>query len=162
MIALASDHGGFELKNAIKTLLDELALPYKDFGTDNAAPCDYADYAAPAARTVASGDCDRGLLFCGTGAGMNCAANKVRGIRCVVCSDCFTAEMSRAHNDANMLALGGRVVGVGLARQIVKIWLETPFSGDERHKRRISQIAALEAAPTLRVGLRSLPLNAEP
>jgi ribose 5-phosphate isomerase B len=144
MIALASDHGGFALKNDIKLLLDEMKLAYRDFGTDSEASCDYAVFAVPAARAVARGDCDKGILFCGTGAGMNYTANKIAGIRCIVCSDCYTAAMSRAHNDANMLSLGGRVVGFGLARTIVKIWLETEFSGDERHKRRIAQIAALD------------------
>ncbi|MDR2803306.1 MAG: ribose 5-phosphate isomerase B [Treponema sp.] len=147
MIALASDHGGLALKNEIKVLLGEMSLAYKDFGTDTADSCDYAVFAVPAARAVAGGECERGLLFCGTGAGMNYTANKIRGIRCALCSDCFTAAMSRAHNDANMLALGGRVVGVDLAKMIVKIWLETKFSGDERHKRRIAQISALENQP---------------
>jgi ribose 5-phosphate isomerase B len=141
---LASDHGGFALKNEIKVLLDGMALAYKDFGTDTADSCDYAAFAVPAARAVARGECELGILFCGTGAGMNYTANKVKGIRCIVCSDCFTAAMSRAHNNANMLALGGRVVGVDLAKMIVKTWLETEFSGDERHKRRIAQITALE------------------
>ena len=145
MIALASDHGGFALKNEIKVLLDEMALAYKDFGTDTEASCDYAVFAVPAAEAVARGECERGILFCGTGAGMNYTANKVKGIRCIVCSDCYTAAASRSHNDANMLALGGRVVGVELARMIVRVWLETEFSGDERHKRRIAQIMSLEA-----------------
>ncbi|MDR1256549.1 MAG: RpiB/LacA/LacB family sugar-phosphate isomerase, partial [Spirochaetaceae bacterium] len=109
MIALASDHGGFALKNDIKLFLDGLGLAYRDFGTDSGDPCDYALIAVPAAQAVARGDCEKGLLFCGTGAGMNYTANKIAGIRCVVCSDCYTAAMSRSHNDANMLALGGRV-----------------------------------------------------
>ncbi|MDR2795425.1 MAG: ribose 5-phosphate isomerase B [Spirochaetaceae bacterium] len=144
MIALASDHGGFALKNEIKVLLNVMSVAYRDFGTDTAEPCDYAVFAVPAAQAVARGECELGILFCGTGAGMNCTANKIKGIRCVLCSDCFTAAMSRAHNDTNMLALGGRVVGVELAKMIVKTWLETEFSGDERHKRRIAQISALE------------------
>ncbi|MDR0382405.1 MAG: ribose 5-phosphate isomerase B [Spirochaetaceae bacterium] len=145
MIALASDHGGLALKNDIKLLLDETGFSYKDFGTDTDASCDYATFAVPAARAVARGDFERGILFCGTGAGMNYTANKIAGIRCVVCSDCYTAILSRVHNDANMLALGGRVVGFGLARTIVKLWLETEFSGDERHKRRIAQVSALDS-----------------
>jgi ribose 5-phosphate isomerase B len=144
MIALASDHGGFSLKNEIKVLLDDMGLAYKDFGTDSADSCDYATFGVRAARAVAQGECERGILFCGTGAGMNYTANKICGIRCIVCSDCFTAAMSRAHNDANMLALGGRVVGVDLAKMIVKVWLETEFSGDERHKRRIAQVMELD------------------
>jgi ribose 5-phosphate isomerase B len=147
MIALASDHGGFALKGEVRDLLDGMGLPYVDFGTDSLASCDYAPFAVRAARAVAAGECERGILFCGTGAGMNYAANKIPGIRCVVCSDCFTAEMSRAHNDANMLALGGRVVGVDLAKMIVKIWLETKFSGDERHIRRIAQLMELDSRP---------------
>jgi ribose 5-phosphate isomerase B len=150
MIALASDHGGFALKNKIKGLLDEMSLAYKDFGTDTAESCDYAVFALPAALAVARGECERGILVCGTGAGMSYTANKVNGIRCVLCSDCFTAAMSRAHNDANMLALGGRVIGVDLAKMIVKVWLETEFSGEERHKRRIAQITALEQRCDLR------------
>jgi ribose 5-phosphate isomerase B len=145
MLALASDHGGFALKNGIKVLLDEMSIPYKDFGTGMAATCDYAVFAIPAAESVARGECGRGILFCGTGVGMNCTANKVKGIRCVLCSDCYTAVMSRLHNDTNMLALGGRVVGIDLAKMIVKVWLETEFSGEERHKRRIAQISGLEA-----------------
>ncbi|MDR2660075.1 MAG: ribose 5-phosphate isomerase B [Spirochaetaceae bacterium] len=144
MIALASDHGGFALKNEIKSLLDEMGLAYKDFGTDTPDSCDYVEFGAKAARAVACGEFGKGILFCGTGAGMNYTANKIDGIRCVLCSDCFTAAMSREHNDANMLALGGRVVGVGLARMIVNIWLDTRFSGDERHKRRIVELMNLE------------------
>ncbi|MDR0409523.1 MAG: ribose 5-phosphate isomerase B [Spirochaetaceae bacterium] len=145
MIALASDHGGFALKNEIRLLLDDMGLPYTDFGADSPVSCDYALFGVPAAKAVAAGKCEKGILFCGTGAGMNYAANKICGIRCVVCSDCFTAVMSRAHNDANMLALGGRVVGVDLAKMIVRLWLETEFSGDERHKRRIAQVMELDA-----------------
>ncbi|MDR1148457.1 MAG: ribose 5-phosphate isomerase B, partial [Spirochaetaceae bacterium] len=144
MIALASDHGGFALKNEIKVLLDDMGLAYTDFGTDSADSCDYAAFGIRAARSVAQGECEKGILFCGTGAGMNYTANKICGIRCIVCSDCFTAAMSRAHNNANMLALGGRVVGVDLAKMIVKVWLETKFSGDERHKRRIAQVMELD------------------
>jgi ribose 5-phosphate isomerase B len=144
MIALASDHGGFALKNEIKVLLDDMGLAYTDFGADSADPRDYAAFGICAARAVARGECEKGILFCGTGAGMNYTANKIRGIRCIVCSDCFTAAMSRAHNDANMLALGGRVVGVDLAKMIVRVWLETKFSGDERHKRRIAQVMELD------------------
>jgi ribose 5-phosphate isomerase B len=144
MIAIASDHGGFSLKNEIKSLLNELHFEYKDFGTDSEASCDYSDFGLLAAEAVAKGVCDKGIVICGTGAGMSYTANKVNGIRCVLCSDCYTAAMSREHNDANMLALGGRVLGIDLAKMIVKTWLETKFSGDERHKRRIAKVMAVE------------------
>ncbi|GHV83540.1 ribose 5-phosphate isomerase B [Spirochaetia bacterium] len=144
MIALASDHGGFELKEAIKIFLDDIKIPYKDFGVNKPDSVDYAIIALPAVKAVASGTCEKGILFCGTGVGMSLAANKVKGIRCINCSEPFTAKLSREHNDANVLALGGRVVGVDLAKMIVKIWLETPFSGDERHKRRITQVMQIE------------------
>ena len=144
MIALACDHGGFVLMQAVKKHLDTLGLPYRDFGTWSGDSCDYPDYAAPAARAVASGECDRGILICGTGIGIAIAANKIRGIRAATCSDCFSAEATRRHNDANMLAMGARVLGEGLALKIVDIFLTTPFEGG-RHQRRIDKIAALEA-----------------
>jgi len=143
MIAIGCDHGGFALKQEILKLLDEKELPYRDFGTYTDESCDYPIYGEAAAWAVASGECEKGLLFCGTGIGISLAANKVKGIRCVVCSDCFSAEMSRRHNDANMLALGGRVVGPGLARKIVELWLETPFEGG-RHQRRVDQVMEIE------------------
>jgi ribose 5-phosphate isomerase B len=143
MIAIASDHAGYALKNEIKGLLDGMNLPYKDFGTNSIVSCDYAVYAYPAAMAVASGECDRGILICGTGIGISLAANKVRGIRCATCSDCFSAEMARAHNDCNMLALGARVVGSGLALKIVKTFLDAKFEGG-RHARRVEQIMNIE------------------
>jgi ribose 5-phosphate isomerase B len=143
MIAIASDHGGLALKAEIKKLLEEKALPYKDFGTNSAESCDYALFGYPAAMAVASGECERGILICGTGVGMSLVANKIRGIRCVVCSDCFTAALSREHNDSNILALGERVVGLGLGRFIASTWLETSFSGG-RHARRIAHITQIE------------------
>ena len=146
MIALACDHGGFALMQAVKKHLDDLGLAYRDFGTWSEDSCDYPDYAAPAARAVASGDCDRGILICGTGIGIAIAANKIRGIRAATCSDCFSAEATRRHNDANMLAMGARVLGEGLALKIVDIFLTTPFEGG-RHQRRIDKIAALESDP---------------
>ena len=146
MIALACDHGGFALMQAVKKHLDDLGLAYRDFGTWSEDSCDYPDYAAPAARAVASGDCDRGILICGTGIGIAIAANKIRGIRAATCSDCFSAEATRRHNDANMLAMGARVLGEGLALKIVDIFLSTPFEGG-RHQRRIDKIAALESDP---------------
>lgn len=140
MIAIASDHGGFELKKEIIAHLNARGLEYKDFGSYDGASCDYPDYGRPAAEAVAAGECEKGILICGTGIGMSLTANKVKGIRCALCGDCFSAEATRQHNDANMLALGARVVGAGLALMIVDIFLDTPFSGDPRHIRRISKI----------------------
>ena len=144
MIVIANDHGGLILKQPIIEVLDELKLPYKDLGTNSQESTDYPLWGYDAAKLVSSGECDRGIIICGTGVGISLAANKVKGIRCVVCSDCYSAKLSRAHNDANMLALGGRVVGPGLAQMIVRIWLETPFEG-ERHSRRVQMIADIEA-----------------
>ena len=143
MIAIASDHGGFALKNEIIKHLEERGLEYRDFGTFSEDSCDYPTYVEPAARAVASGECEKGIVVCGTGIGASITANKVRGIRCALCSDCFSAEMTRRHNDANILALGGRVLGVGLALKIVDYFLNTPFEGG-RHKRRIDMIADIE------------------
>ena len=148
VIALGSDHAGLPLKKEIMGLLDSMNIAYKDFGTYTSDSCDYAKFGQLAANAVVSGECDRGILCCGTGIGISLAANKVRGIRCVVCSDCFFAKMSREHNDANMLALGARVVGSELALMIVRIWLETEFAGG-RHQRRVDQIMAIEAGETL-------------
>ena len=139
-IALAADHGGFELKEAVKVHLEELGLEYIDYGTHSTASVDYPDMALPACDAVVSGQCDKALLFCGTGVGISMAANKVKGIRAALCGDCFSAEMTRLHTDANILAMGARVVGPGLALKIVDTFLDTPFSGDERHVRRIKQI----------------------
>lgn len=144
MIAIGCDHGGFELKEAVKKHLDERKIEYKDFGTYSADSCDYAVFAEKAARAVSGGECERGLLFCGTGVGISMAANKVRGIRACCCSDKFSAEMTRLHNDANMLCLGGRVVSAEKAIELVDIFLDTEFSGEERHIRRIAQITDLE------------------
>ena len=142
VIALASDHAGLPLKREIEKLLDEKGLAWKDFGTDSTERCDYPVMAERAARAVASGECSRGILFCGTGVGIGIAANKIRGIRCVTCSEPYSAKLSRRHNDTNMLAMGARVIGVELAQMIVEVWLETEFDGG-RHQRRIDQIAAL-------------------
>ena len=143
MIALGSDHAGLPLKKEIMALLDSKGLEYKDYGTYTEASCDYAHFGQAAANAVAKGECERGILCCGTGIGISLTANKVKGIRCACVSDCFSAKMSREHNDANMLALGARVVGTELARMIVTIWLETAFAG-ERHQRRVNQIMAVE------------------
>jgi ribose 5-phosphate isomerase B len=140
MIAIGSDHGGFDLKQEIMAHLEKRGLEYKDFGTYTPDSCDYPVYGRAVAKAVASGECDRGIIICGTGIGISITANKIPGIRAALCTDCFCAEATRLHNDANILALGGRVVGPGLALKIVDTFLDTPFSGDERHKRRISMI----------------------
>ncbi|MBQ7895915.1 MAG: ribose 5-phosphate isomerase B [Oscillospiraceae bacterium] len=140
MIGIGADHGGFELKRAIIKHLEAKGLEYKDFGTDSPVSCDYPEYGKAVANAVAAGQCDRGIIICGTGIGISISANKVKGIRAAVCTDCFMAEATRSHNDANILALGARVVGEGLALKIVDTFLETPFSGDSRHIRRIEKI----------------------
>jgi len=140
MIAIGSDHGGFELKKKLMEHLSERGLEYKDFGTYSSASCDYPVYAKAVANAVASGECDRGIIICGTGIGVSMTANKVRGIRAALCGDCFSAEATRQHNDANVLCMGARVVGEGLALKIADTFLDTPFSNDERHIRRISMI----------------------
>lgn len=140
MIAMGSDHGGFELKEKLMEHLSERGLEYKDFGTYSSASCDYPVYAKAVANAVASGECDRGIIICGTGIGVSITANKVCGIRAALCGDCFSAEATRQHNDANVLCMGARVVGEGLALKIADTFLDTPFSNDERHIRRISMI----------------------
>ncbi|MBX6377605.1 MAG: ribose 5-phosphate isomerase B [Clostridia bacterium] len=142
-LALAADHGGFELKEAIKGWLRELGHSVEDFGTHSAEAVDYPDYARLVAEAVARGDCDRGVLVCGSGIGMAIAANKVPGVRAAVCNDPYSARLTRQDNDANVLALGGRVVGPGMAREILEVWLNTPFAGG-RHARRVEKIRALE------------------
>ena len=140
MIAIGSDHGGFELKKEVMAHLDARGLEYKDFGTYSDASCDYPVYGKAVAKAVASGECERGIIICGTGIGISIAANKVHGIRAALCGDCFSAEATRQHNDANVLALGARVVGPGLALKIVDTFLDTPFSNGERNIRRIEMI----------------------
>ena len=140
MIAIGSDHGGFELKKEIMAHLDARGLEYKDFGTYSDASCDYPVYGKAVANAVASGECERGIIICGTGIGISITANKVLGIRAALCGDCFSAEATRQHNDANVLALGARVIGPGLALKIVDTFLDTPFSNSERHIRRIEMI----------------------
>ena len=144
MIALGSDHAGYELKQAIKKHLEERNIEYKDYGTYSEESVDYAVYAEKTARGIVDGECTLGILCCGTGVGISIAANKVRGIRACCCSDKFSAEMTRLHNDANMLCIGGRVLEVDKALEIVDIFLDTEFSNDERHIRRIAQITDLE------------------
>lgn len=148
MIALASDHAGLPLKKEIMTLLDSMGLEYKDFGTYTSDSCDYAIYAQRAAKAVAAGECERGILCCGTGIGISMAANKVKGIRCACVSDCYSAKMTRMHNDANMLAMGARVVGGDLGKMIAEIFLTTGYEGG-RHQRRVDQIMAIEAGEDL-------------
>lgn len=145
MIAIACDHGGFDLKPAVIEVLNELGLEYLDLGTNSSESVDYPIYGEKAARAVASGQCDRGIILCGTGVGIAMAAGKVRGIRCANCTETFSARMSRQHNDANMLSLGARVVGSELAKDIVRIWLTTDFEGGERHTRRVAMINELDA-----------------
>ncbi len=140
MIALGCDHGGFELMQEVKKHLEERGLKYKDFGTDSTASCDYPVFAKAVAKAVLSGECDKGILICGTGIGISITANKFKGIRCALCHDCFSAEATRLHNDANILAMGGRIIGPGHALKVVDTFLDTPFSEEERHKRRISMI----------------------
>ena len=140
MLAIGCDHGGFELKQEIIKYLAEKNIPYKDFGCDTPEAVDYPVIGKAVAHAVANGECEKGILLCGTGIGISIAANKGKGIRAALCSDCFSAEATRLHNDANILAMGGRVVGPGLAVKIVDTFLNTPFSGEERHRRRISMI----------------------
>ncbi|MDR1131937.1 MAG: ribose 5-phosphate isomerase B [Oscillospiraceae bacterium] len=143
MIALGSDHGGFALKQEIIKHLEELGLEYTDFGTYSGNSCDYPVYGESVGRAVASGEYARGIIICGTGIGISIAANKVRGVRAALCHDCYSAELTRRHNDANILALGGRVVGAGHALKIVDIFLGTDFEGG-RHARRVALIGKLE------------------
>lgn len=140
MIALGCDHGGYALMREVKIYLEQNNIEYKDFGCDCEEAVDYAKYGKAAAHAVVSGECEKGILICGTGIGISLAANKIKGIRCALCTDEFMAEATRLHNDANMLALGARVIGVGTALKIVDTFLKTEFSNDERHIRRIAQI----------------------
>lgn len=148
MIVLGADHGGVKLKEAIKKYLDEQNIAYKDFGTFDENSVDYAPIASRVANAIVDGEAERGFLCCGTGIGMSIAANKVKGIRASVCSDPFSAEMTRRHNNANILCLGGRVINEEKAVELAKIFLKTPFEGG-RHQRRIDQIAAIERGEKL-------------
>lgn len=144
-IALGADHAGFDLKEDLKKLLAELGHTYQDFGAFKNEPTDdYPDFALPVAKAVAEGKFDRGILFCGSGVGMVIAANKVKGVRALGANDTYTARLSRAHDDTNVLSLAARVVGPELAKDIVRIWLGTEFSSEERHRRRLKKIADLE------------------
>ncbi len=143
MIALGCDHGGFPMMQEVKKYLDELGLAYQDFGTYSLDSCDYPDFGEAAARAVADGSCDRGILVCTTGVGISICANKVRGIRCALCSEPVSAETSRRHNNANVLAMGGAMIGVNMMKRIVDAFLNTEFEGG-RHERRVSKIMAIE------------------
>ncbi|HIZ45177.1 MAG TPA: ribose 5-phosphate isomerase B [Firmicutes bacterium] len=140
MIALGCDHGGYELKQEVIAYLEKNHLEYKDYGCYSTESTDYPIYAKLVGHAVADGECEKGILICGTGIGISITANKIKGVRAALCSDCFSAEATRLHNDANILAMGARVLGSGLAIKIVDTFLNTPFSGDERHMRRISMI----------------------
>lgn len=140
MIALGSDHGGYGLKQEIIKYLEEKGIEYKDYGCYDESPCDYPVFGKKAARAVASGECEKGILICGTGIGISIAANKIKGIRAALCHDVFSAKATREHNDANMLAMGARVVGSGLALMIVDTFLNTEFSNAERHQNRIDML----------------------
>ena len=144
-ITIGSDHGAVELKEEVKKVLAEFAdVEVKDVGTFGTVSVDYPDIAEKVCADVLSGAADRGIVLCGTGLGISIAANKIKGIRCALCNDVFSAKMSREHNNANVLAMGGRVMGFGPAGEIVRAWITTEFSHDERHERRINKMMALE------------------
>ena len=142
-IARGCDHGGYELKEFIKRVLERLGYSYEDFGCNSTESCDYPNFGAAAARAVAEGKCQRGIVICTTGIGISIAANKIKGIRCAHCADCLEAEMTRRHNDANMLAIGAGFTGKNMAERMVEVFLSTEFEGG-RHQRRVDQIMALE------------------
>ncbi|MGE6377221.1 ribose 5-phosphate isomerase B [Peribacillus muralis] len=142
-VAIASDHGGIHIREEIKNLMKELQIPFEDFGCECSTSVDYPDYALPVAEKVANGEFDRGILICGTGIGMSIAANKVKGIRCALVHDVYSAKLTRQHNDTNMLAMGERVIGPGLAREIAQTWLTSEFEGG-RHQNRIGKISEYE------------------
>ena len=140
MIALGSDHGGYAMKLEIMEHLKERGIEFKDYGCYSEESCDYPEFAHAVGKAVAAKECELGILICGTGIGISIAANKIKGVRAALCHDCFSAQATKEHNDANILAMGARVVGVGHALKIVDTFLDTPFSNDERHIRRIAAI----------------------
>jgi ribose 5-phosphate isomerase B len=142
-IAIGSDHAGVELKKELLSLFNKLQIQFVDFGTDSPESVDYPDFGEKVSEAVSSGKMERGLLICGTGIGMSIVANKFPGVRASLCNDLFTAKMSRMHNDANILVIGGRIVGKDLAKEIVRTWVSTPFEGD-RHQRRLDKISRIE------------------
>ena len=143
-VAIASDHGGINIRKELISLMEEMNIEYVDLGCECNASVDYPDYAIPVAEKVVNGEVDRGILVCGTGIGMSIVANKVKGIRCALVHDTFSAKATREHNNTNVLAMGERVIGTGLARDIAKIWLTTPFEGG-RHAKRVNKVTAYEA-----------------
>ncbi len=144
-ISIGCDHGGLELKNTLVAYLQEKGHSVTDVGTHSLDSCDYPDFAAAAAKLVASGECEKGIVICTTGIGVSISANKIKGIRCALLSDVVSARMTREHNDTNVMALGAAIIDPKLALEIVDIWLSTPFSGVDRHQRRVDKIMALEA-----------------
>lgn len=140
MIAIGSDHGGYDLKQRVICHLEEKGIPCEDMGCHGKESCDYPFFGRAAARAVAEGRCEKGIVICTTGIGISIVANKVRGIRCALCSDTVSAKLTRLHNDANMLALGAGILGENLALEIVDVFLDTPFSGKEKHRHRVSLI----------------------
>ncbi|MFF2501008.1 ribose 5-phosphate isomerase B [Peribacillus sp. NPDC058075] len=144
-VAIASDHGGINIRKEIISLLNDMKINYVDLGCDCETSADYPDYAVPVAEMVLNGEADRGILICGTGIGMSIAANKVKGIRCALVHDTFSAKATRQHNDTNVLAMGERVIGPGLAREIAEVWLRTEFEGG-RHANRVGKISSYEHA----------------
>lgn len=143
-IAIGCDHGALALKNKLISHLEKAGYEVRDFGTYTSDSCDYPDYAGAAAKAVASGECQKGIVLCTTGIGVSIAANKVRGVRCALLTDTWSAKMTRLHNDTNMMALGAGVVGENLALEIADTWLNTEFSGEARHHRRIQKVMDLE------------------
>ena len=141
MIAIAADHGGYEYKEMLKKHLAGRGFEVRDFGTDSTASCDYPDYAKPLCEAVLAGECEKGILICGTGIGMSITANRYEGIRAAVCTEAFSAKATREHNDANVLCMGARVISPEKCAELADIFLDTPFSEDERHRRRIAKIA---------------------
>lgn len=142
-VILTADHAGVTIRNEVKNLLEEMEISYEDAGVEGTSSVDYPDYALSAAKRIAAGEFDRGIFICGTGIGMSISANKVKGIRCALVSDVYSAKMTRLHNDSNVIALGERVIGAGLAREIVQTWLGTSFEGG-RHSNRVEKITTFE------------------
>lgn len=144
MIAIGSDHGGYDLKMSVIKHLEELGLEYKDFGCYDKNSCDYPIFGEAAAKAVAAGECEKGIVICTTGIGISIVANKVKGVRCALCSEPVSAKMTRLHNNANVLAMGAALIGPMMANDIVDVFLNTEFSGEEKHCRRINEISAIE------------------
>ncbi len=143
-LAIGCDHGAYEYKEILKALLEKEGYTVTDFGTYSTDSCDYPDFASAVAKSVAAGENDKGIVLCGTGIGASIAANKVKGIRCALCSDPLSARLTREHNDSNVLAMGQRIIGEELMKDIAHVWLTTEFSHEEKHQRRIDKVAKLE------------------